>query len=85
MPKIGMHKWLLMLFAVMLCVSGCGLKQESKKTSIILLHGWGNMEEDNQAMRDIYAGFEKKNPDVSLQLISMPASENVLAMYRFDY
>lgn len=82
MPKIGMHKWLLMLFAVMLCVSGCGLKQESKKTSIILLHGWGNMEEDNQAMRDIYAGFEKKNPDVSLQLISMPSSEKVLEKVR---
>ena len=79
MPKIKRYKGLLVMLAVIFCLSGCSFSRESEKTTIILLHGWGTMEEDNQVMRDIYNGFEKENPDVSLQLISMPASENVLA------
>ena len=62
---------------LLMCLSGCGTLSQSDEISIVLLHGWGTMEEDNQAMREIYSEFEKDNPDISLKLISMPSPENV--------
>ena len=60
-----------------LLLGGCG-GAEVEKTQITLLHGWGTMEEDHVAMRRIYEDFEKENPDVSLNLLSMPSSQEVI-------
>ena len=72
-----MKKCLILLLMLLMCLSGCGTLSQSDEISIVLLHGWGTMEEDNQAMREIYSEFEKDNPDISLKLISMPSPENV--------
>lgn len=72
-----MKKCLILLLMLLMCLSGCGTLSQSDEISIVLLHGWGTMEEDNQAMREIYSEFEKDNPDISLKMISMPSPENV--------
>lgn len=72
-----MKKCLILLLMLLMCLSGCGTLSQSDEISIVLLHGWGTMEEDNQAMREIYSEFEKDNPDISLKLISMSSPENV--------
>lgn len=66
----------LLIMTSCLCM-GCGKKVESL-TEITLLHGWGTMEKDHVAMRQIYQDFEKENSDIKLNLISMPSSEDVV-------
>lgn len=72
------------LILTVLCLfgSGCGAKEKGELTEITLLHGWGTMEEDHQAMRQIYQDFEKENPDIRLNLLSMPSSEKAVAKAR---
>lgn len=45
---------------------------------ITVIHGWGSTEEDHVAMRNIYEGFEEKNPDIKLRLVSMPTSGEMI-------
>lgn len=52
-----MKKCLILLLMLLMCLSGCGTLSQSDEISIVLLHGWGTMEEDNQAMREIYSEF----------------------------
>lgn len=46
---------------------------------ITLLHGWGTMEEEHEAMRGIYNGFMALRPDVRLTLVSLPDTTQALA------
>ncbi|MGN0362875.1 MAG: ABC transporter substrate-binding protein [Bilifractor sp.] len=69
-----------MTFALLFFLSmmtGCG-QSDSEKTEITVLHGWGSTEADHVAMREIYLDFEKDNPDIDVNLVSMPSSEDVI-------
>lgn len=72
-----MRKFLIIAVICAACLAGCGKQAQLNKTSIVLLNGGGTAEDDNQVMREIYSDFEKENPDISLNLISMPSPENV--------
>lgn len=72
-------KWCVALVCLLVAgITGCGQKAESQ-VEITLIHGWGTMEADHVAMREIYKDFEKENPDISLNLISLPSSEDALS------
>lgn len=64
---------------VLLCfmLTGCK-KDKTEPVTITVIHAWGNSEADHVAMRDIYQGFQDENPDVRLQLISMPTRDKML-------
>lgn len=47
------------------------------KTNIVLLHGWGTMSKEDVLMREIYADFNKENPDIELTLVSMPSFDSL--------
>ena len=72
------HKKLgiLLLFALCICMSGCG-RNEKKSVTISMIHAWGGTEEDHAAMRDIYEEFQKENPDIILQTIPMPTGKDL--------
>lgn len=78
---IKMKKCCTMLMLVIIGLSGfgCGTKEKGEVTEITLLHGWGTMEEDHQVMRQIYQDFEKENPDIRLNMVSMPSFEKAVA------
>ncbi len=65
----------------MLCgalfLSACGGKGK-ETVEIMVIHGWGSMEDDHVAMRKIYSDFEEKNPDIKLKLVSMPTNEEMM-------
>lgn len=65
-----------------LCLCSCSLTSCQKKTvvqtEITLMHGWGAMDPDHVTMRGIYEDFERENPDVKINLVSMPSSEAVI-------
>ena len=56
---------------------GCGGQKEEPVT-LTVIHAWGGTEKDHEAMRKIYQDFQEKNPDVLLQLVSMPTREEML-------
>lgn len=58
-------------------LSGCKDAEEEPVT-ITVIHAWGGTEADHVAMRGIYEGFEKENPDISIQFISMPTRNEML-------
>lgn len=66
--------------ALLLCA--CGEREnpetEKTKTEITVMNGWGSTEKDHQAMQQIYLDFQKENPDVTLKLVSMPTSEEMI-------
>ena len=62
-----------------LILGGCG-KEEKEPVTITMIHAWGGTGEDHVAMRDIYDGFQKENPDIEVQLISMPGRKE-----RYDH
>ena len=66
---------LILLLALSLC--GCG-EREKEPVTITVIHAWGGTGADHVAMRDIYDGFQKENPDIEVQMISMPAREEML-------
>lgn len=72
-------KRLSLLGMIILCCvfSGCE-KEESEPVTITIIHSWGSTEPDHAAMRDIYEGFQKENPDIRLQLIAMPTRQEML-------
>lgn len=64
---------------ILLCVllAGCG-EPEMDPVTITVIHAWGSTEADHVAMRDIYESFQEENPDIRLQLISMPTRDEML-------
>jgi ABC-type glycerol-3-phosphate transport system substrate-binding protein len=72
---------LMSLFLVLgACVllSACS-KEAGLPTEITLIHGWGSTENDHVVMREIYGNFAKENPDIRLNLISMPTSTEAIS------
>lgn len=66
----------LLLFLCILatcCLTACAAP-EPQPTEITLIHGWGSIEDDHVVMRQIYSNFSKANPDVQINLVSMPTS-----------
>lgn len=70
----------VLLTVMLLCACGAGEepKTEKVKTEITVMNGWGSTERDHQAMQQIYLDFQKENPDVTLKLVSMPTSEEMI-------
>ncbi len=56
---------------------GCTIKDKNI-TEITLIHSWGSTESDHIAMRQIYQDFEKANPDIHLNLVSLPTNDALL-------
>ena len=65
----------------MLISLGCEVREE-EKTEISFIHGWGSTEAEHAAMRKIYLDFEKENPDIKLNMVSMPAPTDVVNKVR---
>ena len=64
-------------FLSVVFLAGCGEKAP-EPVEITLIHGWGTTEEDHVVMRDIYQDFEKENPDVKLNQLSMPSGSEMV-------
>ncbi|WP_455503793.1 ABC transporter substrate-binding protein [Blautia sp.] len=69
--------WSVALVLLALSLASCG-ETKKKPVTITVIHAWGGTGEDHVAMRDIYEGFQKENPDIEVQLVSMPAREEML-------
>ena len=67
----------LLLLCMLLLLSGCSSEPEPI-TEITFLHGWGSTEADHETMRRIYRDFELENPDIKLNMVSMPTSDEVV-------
>lgn len=65
------------LGAICIVSSGCG-KTIEEPVTLTVIHAWGGTGTDHVAMRDIYEDFQKQNPDIELQMLSMPAREEML-------
>lgn len=69
--------FLILVLLLALALTGCA--QDSQEvTEITFIHGWGSTEADHEIMRQIYRDFEAENPDIRINLISMPTSEEVV-------
>lgn len=60
-----------------LLLTGCSGRKE-KQVEITVMHGWGSTEADHKEMRKIYSDFQKKYPEISLNLISMPTGKEMV-------
>ena len=74
------------IISVIICIwmlisLGCEVREE-EKTEISFIHGWGSTETEHAAMRKIYLDFEKENPDIKLNMVSMPAPTDVVNKVR---
>lgn len=76
MPKRKIIKLFLGLCLVFL-LTGCQ-SQPQELTEITFIHGWGSTETDHETMRQIYRDFETENPDIKINMISMPTSDEVV-------
>ena len=68
---------LLLVLCLAFLLAGCASKTQ-EVTEITFIHGWGSTEADHETMRQIYKGFEAENPDVKINMISMPTSDEVV-------
>lgn len=75
--KIKRSVFFVLMILTILLSSGCREKKE-KPVEISLIHGWGTTEEDHEAMRAIYQDFEKENPDIRLNQLSMPSGSEMV-------
>lgn len=79
--KTRIYIFSIIIFISIFILSGCRVKEEGK-IEISFIHGWGSTEEEHIAMRKIYADFEKENPDIKLNMVSMPAPTDVVNKVR---
>lgn len=63
--------WIFLLL-LLLCLCGCAAQQETEPVTITFMHGWGGSATDHEAMRQIYADFERQNPDIKIAYDSSP-------------
>ena len=68
---------LMLILGVGCILEGCR-KESNHSVTITLIHAWGGTEEDHVAMREIYEEFQEENPDINLQMISMPTREDMM-------
>lgn len=79
MPDRRNHKLIALILLLTLMLLLCGCEQKTQElTEITFIHGWGSTEADHECMRQIYRDFELENPDIRINLISMPTSEEVI-------
>ena len=76
MKKIGIN--ILIFVCLCMVLTGCANKRK-ERVEITMIHGWGSIEADHVAMRQIYEDFEKEHPEIHLNLISMPSSLDVIS------
>ena len=72
-----MMRKICIILLVLIFLSACSKEVEPPKINLVLLHGYGTDSEADKKMRDIYMAFERENPDISMQLISVPGFENM--------
>ena len=82
MLEIKKSKWICIIISLV-CLLVVFLlpnhsDDESRITEITLIHGWGSTESDHVAMRQIYEDFEKENPDIKINLLSLPTTDEVI-------
>lgn len=77
MKKRWMSAMLVCVILWSFVLGGCG-QEESEKTTITIIHAWGGTEDDHVAMREIFEGFQKENPDIQFNMISMPTRDKML-------
>ena len=71
--------FLLLLFIIFIIfITGCSHVEEDE-IEITLIHGWGSIEENHEAMRRIYKDFEKVHPEIRINMISMPSAIDVIS------
>lgn len=64
--------------AILLCFLVACQRKEPEQVSITIIHSWGGREADHVAMREIYEGFQKQNPNIQVQFIAMPTRDEML-------
>lgn len=62
---------------VLACVLGGCQKEKQEPVTLTVIHSWGGTGDDHVAMRNIYEEFQTENPDILLQLISMPTGDEM--------
>lgn len=75
-----MKRLALNFFVILICIisfTSCS-KKEEEPVEITFIHGWGSTEPDHVAMRNIYMDFEKENPDVHINMLSMPTNAQMI-------
>ena len=75
--KTRIYIFSIIIFASLFTLSACKVKEE-EKTEISFIHGWGSTEAEHVAMRKIFEDFEKENPGIKLNMVSMPAPTDVV-------
>lgn len=68
---------LFLCLCLVLFLTGCQ-SNPRELTEITFIHGWGSTEADHETMRQIYRDFETENPDIKINMISMPTSDEVV-------
>lgn len=72
------YKTIGLLGAVMFaCVLGGCQKEKQEPVTLTVIHSWGGTGDDHVAMRNIYEEFQTENPDILLQLVSMPTGDEM--------
>lgn len=67
---------IFMVFCLVILLCACN-SAEKEPVEITFIHGWGSTDEDHVAMRKIYSDFEKENPDIKLNMLSMPTNSEM--------
>ena len=75
--KTRIYIFSIIIFVSLFTLSACKVKEE-EKTEISFIHGWGSTEAEHVAMRKIFEDFEKENPGIKLNMVSMPAPTDVV-------
>lgn len=70
--------FILLVICIACFFTGC-MKQKEESVEITFIHGWGSTETDHVAMRQIYQEFEKKHPEIKVNMIAMPSSTDVIS------
>ena len=74
-------KRIAFFMGMMFLLTGCGIETDGtaqkNQTEILFLNSCGSMSDADRVVRQIYSEFEAQNPDIKLQMISMPSSQKV--------
>lgn len=74
-------KRIVFFMGMALFLVGCKIRTDDaaqkNQTEILFLNSCGSMSDADRVIRQIYLEFEMQNPDIKLQMISMPSSQKV--------
>lgn len=68
----------LVMILLLTCAGSPACAEDGETVEISIIHGWGSNEADHVAMRRIYSDFSAENPDVKVNLLSMPSNEDLI-------